>query len=125
MKKNTLLSVIVAVGFTASSAVMADTSNQTLAEALCAYTKMNDKNAFRKMMTDNRLRLRNIYSAVVCDGSSLIRFAIQSNSNETAEFLIKQMPSSFIGDSGDIQWTEQNYPSSQVLSILKGRAQGD
>ena len=36
-------------------------ADQQLAASMCDYVKADDKNRFRKLLSDNRLRLRNIY----------------------------------------------------------------
>lgn len=79
---------------------------------------------FRKLLSDNRLRLRNIYDGVLCDGLSLIRFAVKNNAAGAGEFIIKQLPAAQITASGDIAWAESNHAGSGLIAVLKARAGG-
>lgn len=99
-------------------------AQEQLAASMCDYVKADDKNRFRKLLSDNRLRLRNIYDGVVCDGLSLIRFAVKSNAAGAGEFIIKQLPAAQITASGDIGWAESNHAGSALIAVLKARAGG-
>ncbi|MGI5308030.1 DUF3718 domain-containing protein [Rheinheimera sp. WS51] len=84
----------------------------------------DDKNRLRKVLSDQRLRLRNVYEGILCNGDSLIRFSFINNAESAGEFIIKQLPSSLVADSGDIAWAEANgYAGSALLEVLKERAQ--
>lgn len=98
-------------------------ADQQLAASMCDYVAADDKNRLRKVLSDYRLRLRNIYDGVVCNGESLIRHAFKSNAADVGEFIAKQLPGSAVSDSGDIQWAEANgYGASPLLAVLKERA---
>ena len=99
-------------------------ADQQLAASMCDYIKADDKNRFRKLLSDNRLRLRNIYDGVMCDGNSLIRFAVVHNAAGAGEFIIKQLPATVISSSGDIGWAEANHAASPLVAVLKQRAGG-
>jgi D-alanyl-D-alanine carboxypeptidase len=99
-------------------------AQEQLAASMCDYVKADDKNRFRKLLSDNRLRLRNIYDGVVCDGLSLIRFAVKNNAAGAGEFIIKQLPAAQITASGDIAWAESNQAGSALIAVLKARAGG-
>lgn len=99
-------------------------AQEQLAASMCDYVKADDKNRFRKLLSDNRLRLRNIYDGVICDGMSLIRFALKNNAAGAGEFIIKQLPAAAITSSGDIAWAEANAAGSPLIAILKERAGG-
>ncbi|KKO44886.1 hypothetical protein WG68_13750 [Arsukibacterium ikkense] len=103
-----------------SPAAVAD---QQLAASMCDYVAANDRNRLRKVLSDYRLRLRNIYDGVVCNGEPLIRHAFRSNAPDVGEFIARQLPGSQIADSGDIAWAESNgFADSPLLAALKDRA---
>jgi len=93
-----------------------------LAASMCDYIKADDKNRLRKLLSDNRLRLRNIYDGIMCNGQNMVRFAVSSNANGVGEFIIKQLPAAQISASEDIAWVEANHASSGLLAVLKERA---
>jgi hypothetical protein len=117
--------------FIALAAVIATTSfvstpvvaNDQLALSICSYVAADSRNNLRKVLTDNRLRLSAVYSGVVCDGLPLVRHAIKHNANETAEFMIKQLPGSVVAASGDIEWAQSNgFSASPVINAIKERS---
>ncbi|GAB58871.1 DUF3718 domain-containing protein [Rheinheimera nanhaiensis] len=114
------------VGLSLLTAPVALADDQ-LAASMCDYVAADDKNRLRKVLSDYRLRLRNIYDGVVCNGESLIRHAFKSNAADVGEFIVKQLPGSAVAGSGDIAWAEANgFAASPLLAVLKSRAgEGD
>ena len=110
----------VTLSLLAAPAAVAD---DQLAASMCDYVAADDKNRLRKVLSDYRLRLRNIYDGVICNGQSLIRHSFASNAADVGEFIAKQLPGSAIADSGDIAWAEANgFAASPLLAVLKERA---
>ncbi len=98
-------------------------ADDQLAASMCDYVSADDKNRLRKVLSDYRLRLRNIYDGVMCNGESMIRYAFKSNAADVGEFIAKQLPGSAIDASGDIAWAEANgFAASPLLAVLKSRA---
>ncbi|WP_337843125.1 DUF3718 domain-containing protein [Rheinheimera sp.] len=117
-----LFGVLVAGAIVVSPEVKAD---DQLAASMCDYVKADDKNRLRKVLSDYRLRLRNIYDGVLCNGDSLLRLAFKNNANDVGEFIAKQLPGAHITASGDIAWAEANgFSASPLLAVLKARAGG-
>ena len=117
-----LCGAAVTLTLVAAPAAVAD---DQLAASMCDYVAADDKNRLRKVLSDYRLRLRNIYDGVVCNGDSLIRHAFKSNANDVGEFIVKQLPGSAVAGSGDIAWAEGNgFTASPLLAVLKERAGG-
>ena len=115
------LIAIAAAQFVAPTA----SANDQMVQSICAYVADNNKNDLRKTLSDNRLRLSNVYGGINCDGLTLVRFAIKSGANDTADFIIKQLPSSAVAASGDIEWAQSNgFGSSPVIESLQARAGG-
>lgn len=104
-----------------STSVQAD---DQMAASMCDYVKADDKNRLRKLLSDNRLRLRNVYDGIMCNGQNMIQFAIANNANNAGEFIIKQLPAAHISSSGDIAWAESNHAGSALIAVLKERAGG-
>jgi len=106
-------------------AVAPASANDQIAESLCSYVAANDKNSIRKTLADNRLRIRNVYDGIQCDGLPMVRFAIKRNAAEAGEFLVKQLPGSFLIQSGDIEWATSNgFGTSPVVEAIKSRSAG-
>lgn len=98
-------------------------ANEQLAQSICSYVAADNKNNLRKTLSDNRLRLRNVYDGIVCDGLTLVRHAIKNNAADTADFIIKQLPGSQVAASGDVEWAQSNgFGSSAIIDAIKERS---
>ncbi|MDP4536085.1 DUF3718 domain-containing protein [Alkalimonas collagenimarina] len=98
-------------------------ADQQLAASMCDYVAADDRNRFRKVLSDYRLRLRNIYDGVICNGESLVRHAFRSGANDVGEFIIRQLPGSQLADSGDVEWAQANgFAETDLFASLQDRA---
>lgn len=98
-------------------------ANDQMVQSICAYVADDNKNNLRKTLSDNRLRLRNVYDGIACDGLPLVRHAIKHNATDTAEFIIKQLPGSQVAQSGDLEWAATNgFSASPVIAAIKARS---
>lgn len=122
MKKLLPLIAVFAASFAFTAPAQADDS---IAQSLCSYVKANDKNSLRKALTDNRIRVKNVYDGLVCDGLPLVRFAIKNNANDVGEFIVKQLPGNFVAGLGDVEWAKSNgFASSALIEVIKTRSAG-
>ena len=113
------LIAVFATPFFATSA----SANDQVAESICAYIAANDKNSLRKTLSDSRIRIKNVYDGVSCDGLPMIRFAIKNNAADAAEFIIKQLPGSVVGKMGDSEWAASNgFGASPIINAIKERS---
>ncbi|MBB1321182.1 DUF3718 domain-containing protein [Shewanella sp. SR43-8] len=107
---------------------IADTDQ--LVANICDYVKSDDKNRLRKKMKESRVKLRNVYSSISCDGSSLLRTAYKSNAGNVGEFIAKRMPSSDLAapeadGKAILDWASANgYDASEITTAIKDRLGG-
>ena len=117
----TLAAVIASTAFISTPVA----ANDQLAQSICAYVAADSRNNLRKTLSDNRLRLSNVYGSIVCDGLPLVCYAIKNGANDTADFIIKQLPGSAVAASGDVEWARSNgFADSPVIESLIARAGG-
>jgi len=79
----------------ASTALMAPNlavADEQLAEALCGYIEVDNKSRLRKVLKENKMRIRNIHDSIFCDGQSMLRFAISSDANAVGGFIVSKLP---------------------------------
>ena len=115
----TLATVIAATASISAPAA----ANEQLALSICSYVAADSKNNLRKTLADNRLRLRNVYDGIVCDGLPLVRHAIKHNAADAAGFIISQLPGSQVAASGDIEWANSNgFGASPIINAIKERS---
>jgi len=119
VKLISLATVIAATSFISTPVA----ANDQLAQSICSYIAEDNKNNLRKTLADNRLRLRNVYEGIVCDGLPLVRHAIKHNAADTAGFILSQLPGSLVASSGDIEWATSNgFAASPIIASIKERS---
>jgi len=90
--------------------------------SLCEYTKADDKNRIRKLLSDNKVNVRKIYDNVQCNKESLIKFAMRSDAYEVGSFYVKQMPAKALTEEGLEAWAEANgLGASPLINDIKAR----
>lgn len=122
MKLSTaLLSVSLVVASMSFSSTAS--ANDQLAVSLCEYVAANDKGGLRSKLKSSRIKIRNIFDSVFCNGNNLLRHAIASNAVDAGEYIIKNLPKSKLADGADITWAEGNgHGGSALIGAIKDRA---
>lgn len=120
MKKTlTVVALGLAVVALSSPAVMAQ---EQWSVSLCEYTKADDKNRIRKLLSDNKVNVRKIYDSVQCNKESLIKFAMRSDAYEVGSFYVKQMPAKALTEEGLEAWATANgMGDSPLINDIKAR----
>ncbi|GAA0816469.1 DUF3718 domain-containing protein [Colwellia sp. D2M02] len=88
MKTITLLSVAVIT----ASLMSAPAQATSMSLRICEYVQANDKSRLRSFLKENKLKIRNIYDGLECNGDNLLIFAAKSNALEVGEFIIGKLP---------------------------------
>jgi histidine ammonia-lyase len=119
MKKLVTLAVVASAYFAAAPVALAQDQWVT---SLCEYTKADDKNRVRKVLSDNKVNLRKIYDAIQCNGDSLIKFAMRSDAYETGSFFVKQMPAkALVAEDLETWATANGFAASPLINDIKAR----
>ncbi|PAJ75379.1 hypothetical protein CJF42_05250 [Pseudoalteromonas sp. NBT06-2] len=88
MKKTLIItSLLAAVALNAPTASAEDISLR-----VCEYVSVNDKTRLRSFLKNKKLKVRTIFSKVMCNGKNLLVFAAENKSLDTGEFLIGKLP---------------------------------
>lgn len=115
MKK---LIVTVAALVLSASAIADD----KLATSLCGYIKEDNRNQLRKLLSDNKLNLRNIYDSIKCNEDNMLQFAVRNDAYESGTFIIKQMPSKTLMDFDYPKWASSNgFGASPLVNEIRTR----
>ncbi|MFC3093455.1 DUF3718 domain-containing protein [Alteromonas sediminis] len=104
--------------------------NEALAN-ICTIVQADDKGELRKKMrtvqSDYKMKLRDYYDGITCNGNSLIRTALLSNAVETGTLMVKKMPSRTLGEPENDGKTlsawiqEQGLDGNAIASALQER----
>ena len=97
MKNIFLITSLLVSGFVISPITKAD----DLSLRICEYVQANDKNRLRAFLKQNKLKIRNIYDGLACNGDNLLIFAAKSQSLEVGEFIIGKLPAQKVKDEID------------------------
>lgn len=127
-----LLPITVAVTLAAYSFVppAQAAGGDQLVASICDYVKSNDKKRLRKKLKESRVKLRNVYSDVSCDGSSLLRTAMTNNADKVGSFIAKRLSKKELTKTEAdgltvLAWAESNgYGSGDISTTIKGKVGG-
>ena len=101
MKKSLLLSSMLLASSIAipSTSFAEDASNVGL--RICEYVQANDKNRLRSYLKLQKIKIRDIFDDIRCNGKDLLVFAATHKSLETGEFLIGKIQAKKVAESYD------------------------
>ncbi|AZQ84178.1 DUF3718 domain-containing protein [Colwellia sp. Arc7-635] len=92
MKNFFLALTLVLISTTYSETAQAN----NVAKSLCEYVSVDDKSRLRSYLKSNKLKIRNIFDAVQCNGQNLVAFAGSSNAIETGTLMLGKLPKSTV-----------------------------
>lgn len=87
MKKFLLVPAIAVLSL--SITPVASASN--FAQSLCEYVSVDDKKRLRSFLKSNKLKIRNVFDGVQCNGQNLLAFASANNSVATGSLMINKL----------------------------------
>ncbi|SHI24811.1 DUF3718 domain-containing protein [Ferrimonas marina] len=124
----TVAAVAIGVGIASLGYSPASHANlDQLAASVCDYVASDDKNRLRRKLKDHRLKLRNIYDNVQCEGVSLLRLAMIKDAQDVGVFIAKQVPKRTLTEPESdgatvLQWAESNgHGGSQIVQEIGER----
>jgi len=98
MKKLLLVSTITALTLTSVvTAPKAQASN--IAQSICEYVAADDKKRMRSFLKTNKLKIRNIFSGIECNGKNLLEFAATKGSVKTGSLMIAKLPKKVVSQN--------------------------
>ncbi|HSG53572.1 MAG TPA: DUF3718 domain-containing protein [Rheinheimera sp.] len=97
-------------------------ADDQLAGTMCSYIKEDNRNQLRKLLSDNKINVRNVFSSIVCNGDNMLQFAIRNDAYESGTFLVKQMPSKTLAEFDYAGWAGTNgFAASPLVNEIKTR----
>lgn len=122
MKAIVLGTMMAAVAVTGATFSKSAEANQ-LALSLCTYVQGDDTMRMRKKLRDSRVRVRDIYTGIQCNGQSLLQFAMTNGSQDIGEFIVGRLSVEELKSSGDYEWAQANgHGGSAIALAIKERA---
>lgn len=105
-------------------------AEDSIAAGICTEVQADNKMRLRKELKDNRVKLRNVYNSIACNGESILRFAYHSNANDTGAFvaerlLTDQLQAAESDGKSIVDWATANgFGDSPITKAIKGRLGG-
>lgn len=93
--KNILLMITFAI---LASTYSEKSQAQNIAKSLCEYVSADDKSRLRSFLKTNKLKIRNIFDDVKCNGQNLVAFAGTNNALKTGSLMLAKLPKSRVED---------------------------
>ncbi|MCO4798210.1 MAG: DUF3718 domain-containing protein [Colwelliaceae bacterium] len=76
-----------------SFAVVSFESNAfNISQSICEFIAVDDKKRLRKLLKNNRLKLKKLFSSVTCNADNILVFSAKKNSLAIGELIIKKLP---------------------------------
>jgi hypothetical protein len=117
-----LVTVALSASFLISKPAFAD---DALVVSICNFVAADDKNRLRKKLRSSKVKLRNIYDGVTCDGLNLLQFAMKKGSINVGQYIVKRLPTSKLTNGQDLNWAIDNgFGESAIVEAIKERAGG-
>jgi hypothetical protein len=91
MKKLLLASTITVLTLT-SVVTVPKAQAANIAQSICEYVAADDKKRMRSFLKTNKLKIRNIFSGIQCNGKNLLEFAATKGSVKTGTLMINKLP---------------------------------
>jgi hypothetical protein len=70
-----------------------------IALSICEYIAADDKRRMRSFLKVKRLKIRDIFSDIKCNGQNLLEFAATKGSVETGSLMISKLPKSVVSEN--------------------------
>lgn len=94
-----------------------------LVVSICNFVAADDKNRLRKKLKSSKVKLRNIYDGITCNGLNLLQFAMDKNANNVGTYIVKRLPTSKLKKGEEVNWADANgHGSSAIVAAIKDRA---
>ena len=91
MKKLLLASTITVLTMT-SVVTVPKVQAANIAQSICEYVAADDKKRMRSFLKTNKLKIRNIFDDIQCNGKNLLEFAATRGSIKTGSLIIYKLP---------------------------------
>ncbi|MCC5855726.1 MAG: DUF3718 domain-containing protein [Idiomarina sp.] len=106
----------------ANLSVSGSAQGMELAQNLCTYVAGDDRLRMRQQLRQDRRQLRQLYEGILCNGMTMLQFAMDSGSDDIGEFIVSQLPGSIITRAGDLEWAEANgHGDSAIAQAIRER----
>ncbi|SEL05656.1 Protein of unknown function [Colwellia chukchiensis] len=113
--KNILLALAITLLLSAYSA---QSHAQNVALSLCEYVSVDDKSRLRSFLKTNKLKIRQIFDDVKCNGQNLVAFAGSNNAIKTGSLMLAKLP------KATVEGLISTISSTELTAVAQKRING-
>lgn len=96
--------------------------SEEIALVFCAYVRDNDTTRLQNKMRELRIRMRDVYTNIRCNGASLVQFALKTNSQDVGSFIVRSVTLNDLREVNDYEWAvQQGYADTVIGTALQER----
>ncbi len=118
----TALAVTMLTSFTQPAQAQYRFESEEIALVFCAYVRDNDTVRLQNKMRELRIRMRDVYTSIRCNGASLIQFALQRNAHDVGSFIARSVTLDDLREVGDYEWAaERGLLETEIGQTLRER----
>lgn len=114
------MALLMTSGAAVAQPVMA-TFGDDVALLFCSQVRHNDANEFRNKLREYRLRIRDIYPRVRCNGETMIQFAQRNGSIEIGRLIAHSVLIDDLHELGDALWARQLPEQNSIRQVIQAR----
>ena len=97
-------------------------ASEDIALVFCAYVRDNDTMRLQNKMRELRIRMRDVYTNIRCNGASLVQFALKTDSQDVGSFIVRSVTLKDLREAGDFEWaSSEGYTNTAIGQALKER----
>ena len=88
-----------------------------ISKNICEYIAVDDKKRLRKLLKQNRLKLRKLITYISCNADNMLIFAAKRKTNKVGGLLVKKLPKEVLKE----HLAETESLSPEIATLIKER----
>ncbi|WP_157980809.1 DUF3718 domain-containing protein [Pseudidiomarina marina] len=119
----TLSAALVLASGSVGAQPMLSSFGDDMALLFCSQIRHNNSYDFRNKLREYRLRIRDIYPRVRCNGETMIQFAQRNGSFDIGRFIAHSVLIDDLYEVGDANWIRQLPEQNTIRQAIEERLQ--
>lgn len=115
-----VLSIYAGTEVTAAQTYMASVGDE-LALLFCSQVRYNRTNEFRSTLREYRLRIRDVYPRVRCNGETMIQFSHRHQAADIGRLMVENLRAQDLEASQDFAWSQRLTSQDPIRQAIEGR----
>src|SRR5690554_6056788 len=92
-----------------------------LALLFCSQVRYNNTSQFRSTLREYRLRIRDVYPRVRCNGETMIQFSHRHQAADIGRLMVENLRAQDLEASQDFAWSQRLASQNPIRQAIEGR----